>query len=185
MESRVGFWPRLGAALIDFVIVGTIAWVLRRSVVGLFPGLTENVMDRALAKAPKQAHDFIRSMASWGIASGFLGPLYGLIEAVTGSSPGKMLLGIRIVSEAGTRAPTSQLFTRYAIKQAAAIIGLVGFLTGIEVFETLKNVTAGIWLIGCFLVFGKARQTLHDKIAATAVLRKSDLAESASAPVAG
>ena len=38
----------------------------------------------------------------------------------------------------------------------------------------------GIFL-GCFLMLCKARQALHDKIAGTAVLRKSDVGVAASA----
>ena len=122
-------------------------------------------------------------MTAWTVAATVLGLLYGLIEGFTGWSPGKLILGIRVVDESGQRAPVGKLLLRYLVKYSGSVLAFAGLVAGASVLSSAGQLVALGIVVGCFLVLGKARQALHDKIAGTAVLRKSDIG--APAPAAG
>lgn len=183
MESRVGFFPRLGAALIDFVLLAILAALLKDTVAGLMPGVLESMLEKAKADLPpdsQKATVVVGSMMQFGLAMSVIGPFYGLLEAFTGRSPGKFLLGLVVVAEAGTRAALGQLLGRYGVKQVPGVPSLVAAFTGIKALEHLGTALGAAFILGCFMVFLPHRQALHDKIVKTAVLRKSDLAEAAN-----
>jgi uncharacterized RDD family membrane protein YckC len=185
-DVRVGFGTRLAAYLIDIIIVGALAIALRGVVATAFPGLLAAAVAKSMADPrAAQAAGFIQAAASWGLTLGLFAPLYGLIEGLVGWSPGKLLLGLRVASAAGTTARLDRLLLRYAGKNAAALIGLLGILTASHALELGSRIVAGIVIIGCFLVLGKSRQGLHDRLAGTAVLRRSDLAAAAATPMVG
>jgi uncharacterized RDD family membrane protein YckC len=129
---------------------------------------------------------FMQGMMAFTLALTLFGPFYGLTEALLGASPGKFILGQRIVTESGNRAGQPQLLARYAIKQTPTAISLLAVFLGIKALEHGSNVVGAVYILGCFMAFGKARQALHDKIVGTAILRTSDLPEPVTtAPLAG
>jgi uncharacterized RDD family membrane protein YckC len=176
MENRVGFWPRVAAALIDFVVVAVVAFATKKFVEAALPGVYAHKIAEATADPrAAAAKGFITAMAGWGIAAGLLSPFYGLIEGITGRSPGKMLIGLRVVDEAGKPAPIGTLLVRYLIKQSSSLIGFIALFAGAHALDLVSQIVAWGIILGFFLVLTKSRQALHDKIAGTAVLRKSDV----------
>jgi uncharacterized RDD family membrane protein YckC len=189
MEARVGFWPRLGAAFIDFVLVCIVAALVRKNVAGLFP----DTVAAMLAKASESAggKPIPEAMAGWfgfSLAIALLSPIYGLCEGLLGASPGKLILGLQVVQvvpDGHARAAQPQLLARYGVKQITSLLQLLATFLGIKMLEHATSVVSVVFVIGCFLVFGQARQALHDRIVGTAILRKSDLPEPVAAPVPG
>jgi hypothetical protein len=66
------------------------------------------------------------------------------------------------------------------VKYSGSLMAVVGSVMVSKAVQNLSQALGGIVVIGCFLVFGKARLALHDRIAGTAVLRKSDVGATAS-----
>jgi uncharacterized RDD family membrane protein YckC len=176
MENRVGFWPRVAASLVDFVIVSALAYLAKGLVESALPGVYASKIAEATADPrAAQARGFITAMAGWGLAVALLGPFYGLIEGLIGRSPGKMLTGLRIVDEAGQPAPLGTLLVRYLVKSSSSLIALVAVFAGAKALDLVSQIVSFGILLGFFLVLTKSRQALHDKIAGTAILRKRDL----------
>jgi uncharacterized RDD family membrane protein YckC len=184
MDKRVGFGLRLLAVLIDGVIVGVVGLVVGLVVGGAIGGLLGGggALGGALSWS---AGDTAAGGAALGAALGAvigamaaLGGvvfLYGLIEAFTGASPGKMVLKLKVGHEDGRRASVSTYAARWAVKYAGTLLGMVAMLPGLHLIGTLALPAAVVIFVGCFLVLGDKRQALHDIAARTAVFRKADL----------
>ena len=178
MEKRVGFGPRFAAALIDLSIVAIVGFVagaaiggmLGRGIGGAFGGAAGG--DGAGAAARGAAVGAVLgAVAAFG---GFVF-LYSLIEAFTGASPGKMVLGLKAGTADGRPGTAALYVKRWAIKYSGTVLGLVGAMPGLHVLGLLAPVAGLVVFAGCFLVLGDKRQALHDMGAATAVFRKADL----------
>jgi uncharacterized RDD family membrane protein YckC len=169
-ESRVGFGLRLFASVLDavFMIVGgLVIGGVFGGVLGSIFGGTVDTGTEAISGA--QAGGVIGFLMGALIALPVFGTIYALLEAFTGATVGKMILGIKIGDVDGTRAGLGKLFLRYVLKNGAFFCALLAGLIGVELFNTIGGIWSLIWFIGCFLVLTQARQGLHDKIAGTAV----------------
>jgi uncharacterized RDD family membrane protein YckC len=170
MEKRVGFGPRLVASLIDLLIVGIVGFVAGAAIGGMLGGGIGGALGGAAAGAVIGA--VLGAMAAFG---GFVF-LYSLIEALTGASPGKMALGLKVGFEDGRQASVAVYARRWAIKYSGTLLGLLGAVPGFHVVGLLAPVAGLVVFVGCFLVLGDRRQALHDVAAKTAVFRRADLA---------
>ena len=107
------------------------------------------------------------------LGAAVVGVLYFAIEAFTGWTLGKLILGLRIRNADGSEASTGTLFKRYAIKNIAFLFSVVALITGMVTIYWLGQVLGIVVFIGMFFVFAEAKQALHDKLAATAVYKKA------------
>ncbi|HJQ65826.1 MAG TPA: RDD family protein [Gemmatimonadales bacterium] len=179
MEQRVGFGPRLGAWLLDVVIVGVLAF-LGGGTIGTMLGVTAGA---ALGGAMAQADSaqaaaalvggLLGGLFAFAIAVAVIGCVYFLIEGLTGYTLGKLILGIRVASDDGTAAPVGKLLMRFAIKNSGYILTLLSGLAGIRALGTLGNVAGLITFVGCFFTLGMKKQAFHDMLAHTAVYPKA------------
>jgi len=175
VEKRVGFGARLAAALIDIVIVASVGFGVGATLGGILGGGLGRVLDGPsgdAAAAGTAAGAVLGAIAAFG---GFVF-LYSLIEAFTGASPGKMVLGLKVGTADGRRGWAALYVKRWAIKYSGTLLGLLGAVPGLHVLGLLAPPAGLAVSIGCFLVLGDKRQSLHDLGAATAVFRKTDLA---------
>lgn len=115
-----GFWKRLAAYLVDYFIIGIICWII--SLIGVFGNFLSFLI---LA---------VYLIGFWG---------------ATGQTPGKAVVGIKIVRLDGTN-----------IGPGNAVLRFIGYI-----------VSSIIFFIG-FLMIGwhEKKRGLHDLIAATAVI---------------
>ena len=125
----------------------------------------------AMAALGGAAGAFVGAMMGIGL----VGTFYGLIEAFTGASPGKMVLGIKIGLAEGTAAPVSTLLIRYAVKNSGTILQLLGSI-GLAFLIPVAGLASLVIFVGCFFVLGQNKQALHDLVAKTAVYPKEKLA---------
>jgi uncharacterized RDD family membrane protein YckC len=178
MDKRVGFGPRLGAALVDVVLI-TVVSLLFGGTLGALLGLGAGAI--AGAGTDGEGAGAAAAGAAIGMIGGMMigmyifGFLYSLIEAFTGASPGKMVLKLKIGFEDGRNAPLGTYVSRWAVKYAGTLIGLVALLPGLGLLSTVGTLAGFVIFIGCFLVLGDKRQALHDMAAKTAVFNKADL----------
>lgn len=180
MDKRVGFGPRLIAAIIDGIIITVVGFLLGGTL-GALLGIGAGAAAGAAAGA-----EGAEGAAAAGAALGFVGGLaiglaifgflYSLIEAITGASPGKMVMKLKIGTEDGRNAPIATYVTRWALKYSQTLLSAIGLLTGISIIGTVGSIAGFVIFVGCFLVLGEKHQAIHDMVAKTAVYNKADLA---------
>lgn len=179
MEQRVGFGPRLGALLIDCILVGVLVLVLGGFIGGMFGAAAGG---SAAAVSSGGAQDAQTAAALGGmfgaiagmiIAAAVLGLAYFLIEGLTGYTLGKLMLGIRIASADGTQAPVQKLLLRWAVKNNNFLLSVLAAVSGVKLLATLGSLGGLVIIIGCFLALGASKQALHDRICDTAVWPKA------------
>ncbi len=174
MENRIGFGKRLGALLLDCIIVGVLVALLG-GVVGGMLGLTAG----GLASAETDAAAGALSGAMVGTILGMIAGMavialvYFLLEGLTGYTLGKLILGIRVANEDGSQAAVPTLLGRWALKNINFLLTLVALVTGIAALRTLGSIGGLVIFVGCFMVLGASKQALHDRIVKTAVYPKA------------
>ncbi len=139
-----GFWIRVGASLIDtvwqVVIIGAVIWKL-------FGDTLLNTPLEAILSG-----DALVGSVSFSLYSNLLPALIIIpFWLFFGATPGKMLLGLKIVRAAdGGPIKIGQSIVRFIAYIPAALILFIGFI---------------------MVAFDKRNQGLHDKLAGTVVIR--------------
>ena len=179
---RIGFFPRLGALVIDWIFGGVFASVLSAifGVLGLGAGgalglAVDDIaeMEDALEAAGIGAGIGVIIGVIVGLVIGYF--LYSLIEAFTGASPGKMVLGFKVGNEDGSAGDSSLYLKRWVIKNASSVFSILTLITGLAFLQPIGSLIGIVMFFGCFLAFSEDHQALHDKIAKTAIYNKQDL----------
>jgi len=119
----VGFWPRVGASLIDTILLGIIIWPLLTAFYG------DNYWtDDAFIKGPM---DFLLSYILPAVAV----IIFWIARQAT---PGKMAIGAKVVdAKTGNSPSVGQLIGRYFSYYISIIIVFLGFLW--VVFDARKQ----------------------------------------------
>jgi uncharacterized RDD family membrane protein YckC len=179
--ARVGVWPRLAAAVLDYFISTTAvvaaAWKGWgwRTVVEHLPGSSE------LLELYAPVDDLL---VDSGVSEGVMGLLgatalmslvYPLVEGLTGASPGKWALGLQVGFPDGSRGTVLLYLRRFVIKYIRPLLGALAALTGLGLLGVLAGPAGLVISMGTLLLFADHRQALHDKLAGTAVFRRADL----------
>ena len=184
MENRIGFGARFGAAIIDGVIIGVLNFVIGGTIVTM---LGIGMMSAAGGAAtPEAAAGMLSGMIATVLAMvaiiSLLYVVYFLIEGIVGASPGKMILGIKVGTADGKQGNIGLYLKRWGIKNSpyllmvlAMVLGLVGVSDPGGIIGIIGQVLGLIIFIGAFLIFGASKQCLHDKLAGTAIYKRSDL----------
>lgn len=138
-------WERLGAAIIDAIIVG-IPTLILCFILGIYGGMVA-----------MGGISFINKILGLAIGAGvFLGINYKLIEA-NGQTLGKKLLGIKVVLIDGSKIPVQKYLThRIAPVWLVTQVPFIGQLIG---------------LVDALLIFREEKNCLHDDIAGTRVIK--------------
>ncbi len=184
MDKRIGFGPRLGALLIDCVVVGIAIAVIGPIVGGLFGAAAMSGMATATGESASEAAaagGLIGAIGGLALGAPIIGFLYFLVEGLTGVTLGKLALGLRVGSAEMAPAPVSKLLLRFCCKHPHFVLGTLGVFTfgALGSFGGLLGVVA---FLGCFAALGVKKQALHDLIAGTAVYPKAALQPATAAP---
>ncbi len=176
MENRTGFGPRLGAFLLDLVLIVIITIILSAvfSIGGMAAGAAAGAGDEFNQMAGATT-GFMAGILAAMVVSYIVAAVWMLLEGFTGYTIGKLIVGIRIGNDDGTKAGTGKLLLRYAIKNSAFLLGILAVITSVGAIKIFGNVLGLIVIIGCFFVLGAKKQAFHDMIAKTAVYKKSVL----------
>jgi uncharacterized RDD family membrane protein YckC len=177
MEQRIGFGKRLGALVLDCIIVWILAWVGAGTIGGMLGGATAAAVSGmtpgdSTAAAVAMVGGVLGTVFAMVIAFVVIAAVYFLLEGFTGYTLGKLILGIRIANADGTAASVTTLLGRYLVKNCNYVLSLVGFATGMHVLITLGRLGGLIIFVGCFFTLGAAKQAFHDMIMKTAVYPK-------------
>ena len=181
VPNRVGAGPRLAAAALDYVM-STIAVTVCAlqgwgwsNVVEHLPQSSELLslyqpMDDALVEA-----GLVRGVMGLLAASALLGIVYPLVEGLTGASPGKWMLGLRVAHADGRSGHVSLYMKRFVIKFIRPVLGTIAGLSGLGLLGWLAGPAGLVVTLGTLLLLAPHRQALHDKLAVTAVFRRVEL----------
>ena len=191
MEKRIGFGARLGAALIDGVIIAVLNFVIGGTITTMLGiGMVNVAGELGTKVSPEAAAEAVTGMISGLIATvlamiavmAILMLLYYLIEGIFGASPGKMILGIKVGTADGKQGNIALYLKRWAIKNfphllglLAAILGMVGITGLVGIVGIISQIAGLVLLNGAFWIFGASKQCLWDKLAGTAIYKRSDL----------
>ncbi len=180
--ERVGFGQRMVAYIIDalatILFSVLLTFVLMNTNVGSTPTaqeVTESVVDLyEMLGIPQDITDFaVKFLPAMMLASVIGAVAYSLIEGLTGASPGKRAMGIRIRNADGSQPTSGTLLARWSIKNISAILSFVALAPTIAFVGTLGSFLGFAVFVGCFFALSDKRQALHDMIAQTAVFRKN------------
>ena len=168
--NRIGFGPRLGAVLIDSIFIILITTPLM--LLGITAGITAFLgLDDAIGgQGDEQAFAVIGiglGVLSAILVAGLISIGYGLIEAFTGASPGKRVLGLQVANEDGSKGDTKLFLLRWALKNSGNLLTFI--LPGIS------SIFGLVFFFGCFATLGEKKQALHDIIMKSAVLKKDNI----------
>lgn len=182
MLQREGFNTRLGAALIDTLIIhlGTLPLVLMVAGQMATFVMTAVLIPFTDGKAGADS-ELALGRAATGLTVLFGAVLaYSLCDVFLAATPGKLLLGLRISNQDGTPASLSQRALRWAIK-FAWIIPYAIFLflmfssrastAASEIFHWFGRLALGLSVLGFLLTLRPDRQAACDLAAHTAVFR--------------
>lgn len=153
--TRVGFWRRTIAALIDWICAGIV----------LLP--TEGVRQSLLASRE------LSTFGSQAILAGehvFLLALFGF-EVVAAASVGKFLLRLRIANSDASEPTIAALLNRWTAKWSFIFVAIIYDVAPNTLLMWLANVMFAIVAIGCFAAAGESKMAWHDQWAGTAVYR--------------
>lgn len=186
-DRRVGFGPRLGAWLLDqvglWITTTIIVFIVQAIQLPQTAFMAESVKELLTQlKAMGLPRELLKDMMPYIVPmlyAGLLSPvLYWLIEALTGASPGKRILKLRIGREDGAPAESSVIMMRTIIKMSDRILKLIVLIPVSDIIARGVNSASSlvelVLIIGCLIVLSAKKQALHDMIARTAIFRTNE-----------
>ena len=179
VHVRVGLWRRLAAFALDliFSVIFTLLFMFMFGALRLV-----NIRSVHWNINLETILDGIQ--VGMGIGYYVVAFFYLLTEAFTGMTLGKRLLNLEVGMVGGHEGTTAFYMKRFAIRNFSVIIGLLAtiakyfniFALGLPL-EMFYWLSVSIFIVGCFLTFGKRKQALHDLLAGSAVYERGTLTE--------
>ena len=163
---------RLAAAAIDGMCIALIGWFLARPIMAAEDSL--GLIGFSSIDTTAEALMAL-ILPIWGAAW-----IYFLAEMAFSISLGKLVLGLKITSRSGAKAPGAARLGRWAAKSAILLIippfGLID-----DPLPTAACLAASLTAgLGWLSILGRGRRALHDRLSGTSVFR---LRDSGAAPV--
>ncbi|MFZ1741393.1 MAG: RDD family protein [Pontixanthobacter sp.] len=141
MQNYAGFWIRVGAYLIDAIILGIVG-----AIIGVVFGVGAVGMESDLADPTGGANMALNAVSlALGIAY-----FAGMESSSWQATLGKKALGLVVTDVSGNRLSVGRAIGRYFAKILSALILLIGFI---------------------MVAFTERKQGLHDMLAGTLVLK--------------
>lgn len=172
-DYRIGFFRRLGAYIIDNIIIMLLV-IIAMFATGIMSDLLDSV------KQGGYSLDF----GNMEEVSKRIIPIYGVIvllyfssELFFGASLGKMMLAIRIGADDRTIATFPKLLVRFVIKNISVIFSLIAYLLSLIFIDLIGDILQFIIYFGFFFTFSFRRQAFHDMLSATAVYFNYEIIE--------
>ena len=175
MIERIGFGRRSVAWIIDLSIWHVVMSLYWNAYI-IYPKTTGIIISTSFyrvwdtSSSPYTSQQFVFLVGGY-----FFGALQGLIEAITGASLGKMVLGMRIGNEDGTRATKWTIGKRTLFKHAPLPFLLISLIFRDTSALLMATSFSLILTLGCLPAVDSSRQALHDKLYRTALFRTKSL----------
>ena len=179
--ERVGALPRMAAAILDYTLSTLLTIIVAWKGWG-WQALTDNL--QGLDKIVSLYQPFEEALVQAGLTGGVIGLLgatalisviYPLVEGLTGASPGKWILGLRVGRQDGLSGDVVLYLKRFAVKFIRPVMMAVSAAFGVVGLARLSGPAGTVMAIGTLLLLASHKQALHDKLAGTAVYRRMAL----------
>lgn len=179
--ERMGALPRLAAAILDYVLSTLLTMVVAWKGWG-WQALVENL--QGLEELMSLYEPVEEALVQAGLMGGVMGLLgatalmsvvYPLVEGLTGASPGKWILGLRVGRLDGTSGNVVLYLKRFAVKYIRPVMMAMSAATGMSLLAWLSGPAGTVMTFGTLLLLASHKQALHDKLAGTAVYRRIEL----------
>lgn len=167
---RVSFWPRFAATAIDYAIIAGLCAILGATI-GRLSGIQAG--DEAAWIVGLGGDPYLAALA--GVIAGFtfVGALYMSLEAWTGATVGKLVVGLVVVGEDGRPARTGARVARYLVKNSHLLLGSVAGISGMWFVGTLVPLATLVVVAGSTMILTDERRALHDVVSRTAVVSRT------------
>ena len=173
-EPLAGWWHRVGAYLIDALILGVVAAVVAfpwiRDVVDSYRHWFDDVLDSTDAgggtvDTSQLQHDIAKPLAVIVVIQLALGFGYHVGFLMwRQATPGKLMTGLRVrLRERPGRMPLGTVVVRWASQFAVALLGIVPVVGSVTGLYSLLDDLWPLW--------DDRKQAIHDKVARTNVVR--------------
>ena len=178
-NERIGFGTRLGAYLLDLLVILIFGWLLG-SIVGvelaqLFFGEQIEQFNEMSDQFDSLEFDFagvINKALMISAGTSLITVVLFILEGAFGQSVGKMLLKIVNTNVDGTKADAGKLWLRSFLKYASTLLSLIAGIIGVSILGTIASIWWLVIFVGFFIALGDNKQTIHDMIAKTVVSRR-------------
>ncbi|MGB0887862.1 MAG: RDD family protein [Vicingaceae bacterium] len=178
-DERVGFGRRFGAYMLDLLIAlvfgGFIATFVGADLAQTFFAAELGEANTSLemfAGSDMDLETFMLKTFGYSAAVSLLMIVFFIMEGALGQSPGKMLLQLVNSNEDGSNADAGKLWMRAGLKYGSTLLSLIGGLVGMTFIGTIGSIWGFVIFVGFFFAFADKKQTIHDMIAKTVVVRK-------------
>lgn len=152
-----GFWRRVGATIIDGLVLTPVIVPL---LIPIFRRLIDEVNRAAQQGTQVDATALAAHFAGYSLAIAAIQYLYQAIMIGTwGATVGKFAVGVRVRKADGSNATWSQAFLRPLLQLGISLLNLVAQIGIVSLLDYL-------WML-----WDNQKQTLHDKVAGTIVVR--------------
>ncbi|GAA1570221.1 hypothetical protein GCM10009804_28360 [Kribbella hippodromi] len=169
-----GWWRRVFARIIDSIIVGIIGLPLTGYFYYHYSQVLldyfRDTLDSAEAGNPATTTTLPPEVYKWMVPAVLIGFVVSfvyeyLFVTKKGATPGKMALGIAVrLRDVPGNPPGSAVAKRYGFQIALSVLGLIPLIGTLTGFAALLDYLWPLW--------DDKKQALHDKVAATNVVRK-------------
>lgn len=172
-EYRVGFPRRLGAYIIDYMIIALLITIALFAT-GQMTELLESIkyFGQSLDNA------YIEKVALGMVpVIGVITLLYFSSEMFFGASLGKLMLSIRIGSDDRYLASFPKLLARYIMKNISIISSMIGYSLSLVVVDATGDFLQFVIYFGFLFTIAARKQAFHDMLSATAVYYTNEIIE--------
>jgi len=194
-QTLAGAWERLLACTLDWLVIFVAAFLVQHTQMLRFwhqvHALLVNAQTVSQSAAQTAYNNFVQSPATVSTLVDFFLLVFGLalgyfwvLQAIGGATLGQRALGLRVVnatnrSSIGVKAAGIRTVVFLAGPAIFAFAPKVAFLTG----TVVSTFGAILWFADCLLLVTDAqKRSLHDRAAATLVVRKSSLDQQRKQP---
>lgn len=162
------WWPRVGATLVDGLILAPVYVVLLAIIVSLqLTTITHGPSANGTTPARAQAHGV--ELGALALAVGLIPVLYAVLLLCrdgehNGQTWGKQVAGLRVIRNDGEPVDVRTALMREGLVKA--LPGVVGFYLGLTGFSSLFSLLDDLWPLG-----DKENRAIHDHVANTHVVQ--------------
>lgn len=179
-----GWWARFVAYIVDAIVLGLLTSVLTAPLLAPYTTAVTQWVDDVTRQAvqgtpPTDIGELLASlpqpievMGFWPAMLAILAPMavwflyYLLLTRYRGATLGKMLLGLKVVPTGRGRSTEKLGWTSAALRAVVWVLPSLSQLAGALSFLAFFRYLDGLWA-----AWDRKRQTLHDKVANTQVIR--------------
>jgi uncharacterized RDD family membrane protein YckC len=161
-------WKRIVARIIDGIIAGLIPGAILAAILLRTTLSNCSINDVGVLNScgPGAADYFLYGLISLVIS----GAYYIGFTAALGSTPGKMVFGLKVVTTTGQAPDLTVAAKRWAIDGAGGVLALLPFGAG-RLLADLVLLAAAIWSV-VLLFQDPKQQDLYDKVGGTYIVKK-------------